>query len=121
MPRQKPPRKSYTPVLTWAELSPPEPDKGWRFLTLTTTLDEKRYIINIRTRHKWWGCKQRTCDIDLYQDLGENEDYYEPVEFGPCYLNIRIFDPQRYKHEAIAWAENVILTPMMRLKIGMTP
>jgi hypothetical protein len=118
---QKRPRKSYKPILTWVESNYTEDNKEeWRYLTLSTNLDGRRYTVNIRTRHKCWGEKQRTCDIDLYQDLGGDQDYYEPLAFGPYYEKILNFDPMRYKHEALAWAEELLVTPMRSLSLGLT-
>ena len=89
-------------------------------MSLFTFYQGKRYFVRIRTRHKWWGAnKYRTCDIELYHDHGEDEDYYEPMSFGPYYQNIRIFDPQRYKHEALHWAEQVILSPLALLGLEL--
>jgi hypothetical protein len=118
MARTKPPRKKYTPILEWTESDAgyPQADKGKYYLTLVTHYPTHTYYVTIRMRHKWWGAKERTCDIDLYRASGH---LYEPVECGPFYEGIRIFDPYRYKAEALAWAEGVILTPFARLALTL--
>lgn len=117
MPRQKPPRKTYKPKLTWTEELDTS-DEEWKQLELKATYAGSIYFTIIRTRHKWWGAnKHRYCYIELYKKT--DTDMHDPLECGPYFENIRIFDPQRYKAEALHWAESYLFSPMRLLGLEL--
>jgi hypothetical protein len=114
--RQPRPRKSYKPVLTWIE-TPFLPETGWTGLVLTTAFENQDFNVTISLRSRKTSGRNSLCYIDFYR---VDKELLEPVADPLSWYNIRNCNVQRYKPEALAFAESLLLTPMSYLQQSLS-